>query len=38
MALFRMPSAGPAALAPRGNGWLLRSPQMADYVQWAELR
>ncbi|RJF68521.1 GNAT family N-acetyltransferase [Rhodopseudomonas palustris] len=38
MALFRIPSAGPAALAPRGNGLLLRSPQMADYVQWAELR
>ncbi|NEV79815.1 GNAT family N-acetyltransferase, partial [Rhodopseudomonas sp. BR0C11] len=38
MALFRMPSVGPAALAPRGNGLLLRAPQMADFPQWAELR
>jgi len=38
MALFRLPSSGPAALAPRGNGLLLRTPQMADFLQWAHLR
>src|ERR1700748_582549 len=38
MALFRLPSSGPAALAPRGNGLLLRSPQMSDFLQWAHLR
>jgi hypothetical protein len=38
MALFRLPSNGPPALAPRGIGLLLRAPQMADYVQWAHLR
>ena len=38
MALFRLPSSGPAALAPRGNGLLLRAPQMSDFLQWANLR
>src|SRR6201986_4472180 len=38
MALFRLPSATAPALAPRGHGLLLRTPQMADYVQWSELR
>ena len=38
MALFRMPSIAPAALAPRGHGLLLRAPQMADFPQWADLR
>jgi len=38
MALFRLPSSGPAALAPRGNGLLLRAPQMSDFLQWAHLR
>ena len=38
MALFRLPSSGPAALMPRGHGLLLRAPQMADFVQWAQLR
>lgn len=38
MALFRLPSSGPAALAPRGHGLLLRAPQMADFLQWAQLR
>jgi ribosomal-protein-alanine N-acetyltransferase len=33
-----LPSSGPTALAPRGNGLYLRAPQMADYVQWAQLR
>jgi ribosomal-protein-alanine N-acetyltransferase len=33
-----MPMSGPAALAPRGHGLLLRSPQMADFPQWAQLR
>ncbi|HXO68846.1 MAG TPA: 30S ribosomal protein S5 alanine N-acetyltransferase, partial [Bradyrhizobium sp.] len=28
MALFRLPSSGPAALAPRGHGLVLRAPQM----------
>jgi hypothetical protein len=30
MALFRLPSSGPATLAPRGNGLLLRAPQMSE--------
>src|SRR6201981_879301 len=38
MALFRLPSSGPAALAPRGSGLLLRAPQMSDFLQWAHLR
>ncbi|MES2752047.1 MAG: GNAT family protein [Pseudomonadota bacterium] len=38
MALFRLPSSTAPALAPRGHGLLLRAPQMADYVQWSELR
>ena len=38
MALFRLPSSGPAALAPRGNGLLLRAPQMSNFLQWAHLR
>src|SRR3974377_332672 len=38
MALFRLPSSLPAPLAPRGNGVLLRRPQMSDFPQWAHLR
>src|ERR1700704_5949024 len=38
MALFRLPSSGPAALAARGHGLLLRAPQMSDFLQWAHLR
>ena len=38
MALFRMPTTGPATLTPRGHGLLLRPPQMADFPQWAQLR
>ena len=38
MALFRLPSSGPAALMPRGHGLLLRAPQMSDFPQWAQLR
>ena len=38
MALFRLPSSGPAALIPRGQGLLLRAPQMSDFPQWAQLR
>jgi ribosomal-protein-alanine N-acetyltransferase len=38
MALFRLPSSVPAALEPRGNGLLLRAPQMSDFPQWAQLR
>ena len=38
MALFRLPSSGPAALVPRGHGLLLRAPQMSDYLQWSHLR
>src|ERR1700688_3745020 len=38
MALFRLPSSGTPALAPRGNGLLLRAPQMSDFLQWAHLR
>ena len=38
MALFRLPSSGPAALMPRGHGLLLRAPQMSDFPQWTQLR
>jgi [ribosomal protein S5]-alanine N-acetyltransferase len=38
MALFRLPSAAPAALEPRGHELFLRAPRMADFVQWASLR
>ncbi len=38
MALFRLPSSAPPPLAPRGNGLLLRVPQMSDFPQWSELR
>src|SRR6187551_3612439 len=38
MALFRLPSSVPAVLEPRGNGLLLRAPQMSDFPQWAQLR
>jgi [ribosomal protein S5]-alanine N-acetyltransferase len=38
MALFRLPTSGPAALIPRGHGLLLRAPQMSDFLQWAQLR
>lgn len=38
MALFRLPSSAPPPLAPRGNGLLLRAPQMSDFPQWAQLR
>ena len=38
MALFRLPSATAPALAPRGQGLLLRAPMMSDYSQWSELR
>ncbi len=38
MALFRLPSSAPAALEPRGDGLLLRAPQMGDFPQWAQLR
>jgi ribosomal-protein-alanine N-acetyltransferase len=38
MALFRLPSSAPAALAPRGYGLQLRAPAMADFPQWADLR
>ena len=38
MALFRLPSSGSPALAPRGQGLLLRAPQMSDFLQWAHLR
>src|SRR5262245_25866657 len=37
MALFRLPTSGPAALVPRGRGVLLRAPQMSDFLQWARL-
>jgi ribosomal-protein-alanine N-acetyltransferase len=36
MALFRLPSSGPAALAPRGQGLLLRAPQMSDFLHLRE--
>lgn len=38
MALFRLPSSAPSALVPRGYGLILRAPQMADYIQWSQLR
>ena len=38
MALFRLPSSAPAVLEPRGDGLLLRAPQMSDFPQWAQLR
>lgn len=38
MALFRLPSSTPPPLAPRGDGLMLRAPQMADFMQWARLR
>src|ERR1700682_3275226 len=38
MALFRLPSSGAAALAPRGHGLVLRAPHMSDFLQWAHLR
>jgi ribosomal-protein-alanine N-acetyltransferase len=38
MALFRLPSSMPAALAPRGYGVALRAPVMSDFLQWADLR
>jgi ribosomal-protein-alanine N-acetyltransferase len=38
MALFRLPSSMPAALAPRGYGVALRAPVMSDFPQWADLR
>lgn len=38
MALFRLPSNAPPALAPRGDGLVLRAPQMADFIQWSQLR
>lgn len=38
MALFRLPSSMPAALAPRGYGLRLRAPVMGDFPQWADLR
>ena len=38
MALFRLPSVTPPALAPQGQGLLLRAPTMSDFSQWSELR
>ena len=38
MALFRLPSAAPPALAPQGHGLLLRAPTMSDFPRWSELR
>ena len=38
MALFRLPSATAPALAPQGQGLLLRAPTMSDFSQWSELR
>ncbi len=38
MALFRLPTASPPSLEPRGHGLLLRAPQMSDYEQWSRLR
>src|ERR1700727_1254308 len=38
MALFRLPSSGSAALAPRGQGLLLRARRMSDTLQWAQRR
>jgi ribosomal-protein-alanine N-acetyltransferase len=36
MALFRLPTSGPAARVPRGHGLLLRAPQKSDFLQWAQ--
>ena len=38
MALFRLPSATPPPLAPRGRGLWIRPPQMTDFAQWAKVR
>lgn len=38
MALFRLPSASAPVLAPRGQGLMLRAPEMSDFQQWSELR
>lgn len=38
MALFRLPSATAPALAPQGQGLVLRAPVMSDYSQWSDLR
>jgi len=38
VALFRLPSATAPALAPQGQGLLLRAPTMSDFSQWSELR
>lgn len=38
MALFRLPTASPPTLTPRGRGLLLRAPDLSDFPQWAELR
>jgi ribosomal-protein-alanine N-acetyltransferase len=38
VALFRLPTATPPALAPRGHGLVLRAPQMPDFPQWSSLR
>ena len=38
MALFRLPSATAPALAPQGQGLILRAPAMSDYPQWSDLR
>ncbi|MCL2715808.1 MAG: GNAT family N-acetyltransferase [Alphaproteobacteria bacterium] len=38
MSIFRLPSTASGALVPRGNGLLLRAPQMSDFAQWAGLR
>lgn len=38
MALFRLPTASPPTLAPRGRGLLLRAPEISDYPQWSALR
>lgn len=38
MALFRLPTASPPTLAPRGRGLLLRTPEISDYPQWSALR
>src|ERR1700753_2264111 len=38
MALFRLPTSGSPALAPRGQGRVWPAPQMSDFLQWAHLR
>lgn len=38
MALFRLPTAAPPSLEPRGHGLVLRAPQMSDYERWSKLR